>query len=493
MTKKSRTVLFLIIFSLFAFTAPMVILYAQGYRVDWKHGEIAKTGAMYIKTAPSSADITLNNSQKDKTSFFDGSVFIDNLLPGSYTISVSKKGYRSWQKTLPLASQEVIEAKNILLLPDQIQFRPADENVHAAWKAPNDRELLLLKTMVRQDSPQVVRQDSPQSEKKEKELVLFNIANQTTTLLLSGKQISQIPQEITWSPSGKELLLKFIKKPQYLLLSLKGSELEACAKESCGFDFLDSAMQEVYFTRQPGVFAVLEQRGSATLTTSQLSLVSLRKKERELVFDKNVLAATVSGDDIIWLTEAGVLKKQNRQANSSPELLFMVSPAEPLSEPLSVRRDVSYSLSFLQGQLFLKEGTRLIKINGANKKEEPVLSNIEHMAVSPDGKKIALANSYEIFLYYLEDQTGQPARKAGDIVFVNRFSRPLQNVSWLNANYLLYSLGESVFVSEIDNRDAINTNEIGQLPSPALFWDGADGILAVLSGNTLHLSDKLTP
>lgn len=464
MTKKSRTFLFIVIFSLFALTAPMVLLYAQGYRVDWKRGEIAKTGALYVKTAPSSADVTLNNSQKEKTSFLDGSAFIDNLLPGPYEILISKKGYRPWQKTLHLLSQEVIEAKNIVLFPEKIQFRPIAENVLAVWKTPNDKELLILRKTAEQG----------------RELALFTIASQTSAALLSNAQLAQDPKEITWSPNGKELLIRFQKKPHYVFLALKGSEMTECVKTPCGFEFLNSAIQEIHFTKQPGVFAIVEKLSGKN--TGQLSLVSVQKKTRQAMLDDKAQHAAISGDDIVWLTQNGLLKKQNRQASSSPEIL--------LSEPLTMRRDVSYSLSFLNGRLFLKEGSRLVKINGA-KKEEPVLSNVESTAVSPDGKKIVLSNDYEIFLYYLEDQAGQPARKAGDIVFLNRFSRQIGNVAWLNANYLLYSLEDRLFVSEIDNRDAVNAVEIGQFPSPALFWNGSDGILAALSENTLYRSDRI--
>ena len=117
MTKKSRTILFSICVFLFLLTAPSVIFYSQGYRFDFASGKIVQTGGLYFKVAPRSAQISLNGKIKNTTSIFTSASLIENLLPKTYAVEISKDGYYSWQKTLEVKEKQVTEAKNITLIP----------------------------------------------------------------------------------------------------------------------------------------------------------------------------------------------------------------------------------------------------------------------------------------------------------------------------------------------------------------------------------------
>ncbi|MFH0780181.1 MAG: hypothetical protein V1928_05025, partial [Parcubacteria group bacterium] len=46
---------------LFLVAAPILILYTAGYRYNFKKNQVQKTGALVISTAPSGAEVTLNN------------------------------------------------------------------------------------------------------------------------------------------------------------------------------------------------------------------------------------------------------------------------------------------------------------------------------------------------------------------------------------------------------------------------------------------------
>ena len=59
----------------------------------------------------------VNDKLKDTTSIFTNSSLLENLLPKTYAIEVSKDGYYSWQKTLGVEEGRVTEAKNITLIP----------------------------------------------------------------------------------------------------------------------------------------------------------------------------------------------------------------------------------------------------------------------------------------------------------------------------------------------------------------------------------------
>ncbi len=117
MTKKTRTTLFFICAFLFILAAPSVIFYSQGYRFDFATKKVVQTGGLYFKVAPRGAQVYLNGKLKDTTSFFTNSSLVENLMPKTYYVEISKDGYYSWQKTLNVKEGRVTEAKNITLMP----------------------------------------------------------------------------------------------------------------------------------------------------------------------------------------------------------------------------------------------------------------------------------------------------------------------------------------------------------------------------------------
>jgi len=127
MNKKTRTILFFICVFLFALTAPSVILYSQGYRFDFETKKVVQTGGLYFKVAPRSAQVYINGKLKDTTSIFTNSSLIENLLPKTYYIEIKKDGYHSWQKTLEVNERQVTEAKNIILIPQDVNFAKSIE------------------------------------------------------------------------------------------------------------------------------------------------------------------------------------------------------------------------------------------------------------------------------------------------------------------------------------------------------------------------------
>jgi len=126
MTKKTRTIIFFIFVFLFALMVPTVILYSQGYRFDFDPPaggkRIVQTGGLYLKVAPRNAQVYVNGKLKDTTSIFTNSSFIENLLPKTYDVEIKKDGYWSWQKNLTVKERQVTEAKNIVLIPQNVNF-----------------------------------------------------------------------------------------------------------------------------------------------------------------------------------------------------------------------------------------------------------------------------------------------------------------------------------------------------------------------------------
>lgn len=109
MSKKARTILFYILVAIFLIIAPLVILYGEGYRFDFESGKIIETGGIFIKTYPKDAVILVNDKKAKTISGLGRSVLIQNLVPKTYNIKISKLGYFSWEKNIKVDEKKVSE------------------------------------------------------------------------------------------------------------------------------------------------------------------------------------------------------------------------------------------------------------------------------------------------------------------------------------------------------------------------------------------------
>ena len=148
MTKRRRTILFLLLVMVFFLSAPTVILYSQGYRIDIDQKRVTQTGAFFLKVKPNSAHVQINGETVKKTDFLFGSILIKNFLPKIYTIEISREGYYTWQKTLEIRARQVTDAKHVILFPQNIELRETTvdiENIELEELSPDKRKIAFTK------------------------------------------------------------------------------------------------------------------------------------------------------------------------------------------------------------------------------------------------------------------------------------------------------------------------------------------------------------
>lgn len=80
---------------------------------------------MYVK-ANTSADVLINNKLMTSTSLLGNSASVGGLLPATYTLSVQKEGWSSWQKKVTITAGFVEDFNHVMLLPQTGQDK---ENV----------------------------------------------------------------------------------------------------------------------------------------------------------------------------------------------------------------------------------------------------------------------------------------------------------------------------------------------------------------------------
>ncbi len=87
---------------LFLVATPILVLYARGFKYDFRTGQVTKTGALVVKSDPTKANVFLDGKEAGETP-----VNVRFLLPKDYEIRIEKEGYQPWVKRLSVNSQFV--------------------------------------------------------------------------------------------------------------------------------------------------------------------------------------------------------------------------------------------------------------------------------------------------------------------------------------------------------------------------------------------------
>lgn len=137
-----RTRLFVNILAWLAFllVAPFLISYSMGHRFTPISPNSVTVGTFLLRTIPSGADVFLN----DKKAGGKTPSSIQNLLPGSYNLRISKDGYRDWQKNLPIVGTMVTDARDVRLLPVAIEEDVMRGSITNFFISPKRQKLCLI-------------------------------------------------------------------------------------------------------------------------------------------------------------------------------------------------------------------------------------------------------------------------------------------------------------------------------------------------------------
>lgn len=98
----------------FFVSAPLVVLYTAGYRLDLTHGRIVHTAVLNIKSEPRGARVFIDTvEQRERTA-----AVIENVLPGERVLGLQKTGYLSWESRLSFESRQARVIGPIVLFLD---------------------------------------------------------------------------------------------------------------------------------------------------------------------------------------------------------------------------------------------------------------------------------------------------------------------------------------------------------------------------------------
>jgi len=462
MDKRIKRILILIFAVLFIITIPTAIFYCQGYRFDFKNKKLVKTGGFSFQTRPTNCEVYLDGKIIRKTDLLFGSIFVKNLLPKKYAVRISKEGFSSWEKTLEVKEEFVTEAKNIVLFPEKIDFSFILSEIEDYFFSPDGKKIILKK-----------------SDEKSWNLTIFNLEKNVQEVLLEEKDLEEKEVkflDLNWTLDSRKLLLKteIQKEIKYFIIDVPIDEKAKIFSLDYG------AIQDVSFNpyNSQEIFFIKILNGDKNLLK-----INYAEKNGSIMILKNIITYRIYDKDIFWLGSDGFLHK----SNFSGETLEIIN-----TKPFSIKKDSEYKVEVFPGAIFLKEKNILYQIN-SSKTFEVFFESVSNLKISPDYRKLAIGNDYEIWVFFLSDVLEQPQRKAGQKIFLTRFSQKIDEIFWLNSGYLIFNTGEKIKIAEIDDRDKINITELGEFKNPNIFWNENYKRIYVLSEKIIYSLNNLLP
>ena len=446
MTKRTRTILFLVLGAIFFSLAPLIILYSQGYRFSWNEKQFSKVGAFYLSIIPTRAEVLVNEKSIGKTARVLGTTLTKDLSPGVYSVRVQKQGYHSWEKRLEIFPKQVTEVKHITLLPDNPAFVVLQDNVEAIWFGPNNTEALLQKS---------------------------NPKNTWTLSLLNIQENIEYP--LYESPRTQDEIwnIEWAQDPDSFLLQIASQEQQKSFVQTIHRKLLESQKT-----------AAESLQASSRLRAPVTSRLDYVQTQTGITFPKNVITFFADNQQVLWLDQAGTLWQQTSN-DTQPRRLN--------EEPFSIETETPYNILAARNEFFLQKREVLYMLNQETRTFEEFFAPFHEMVLSPDAKKLALSTGNEIWLFFFEEESEQPRRQKGEKLFLTRLSEDIENLGWFGAHYLMFVQGQTIMVSEIDNRDHLNMVELAKFPNPSFFWQEDTKTLLLHTGNQILSSEKLLP
>jgi len=114
MTGRLRKAIYALFLLAFFITAPTVVLFTAGYRLNFDTLRVVKTGLLLVATTQKGADVFVDATRSaGKTP-----VLIDDLLPGEHLVRVTRPGTIPWEKRLIIESQRTTFVQDLVLFAD---------------------------------------------------------------------------------------------------------------------------------------------------------------------------------------------------------------------------------------------------------------------------------------------------------------------------------------------------------------------------------------
>lgn len=465
MKRSVRTFLFLLFVFFFLVTAPIIIAYSQGYRVDWTNKALVQTGALSLEPRPAPVELLLDDTFEKRSNFVFQNIFAGNLIPRTYHVTIRKEGYYPWRKNLSVAPRLVTEAKNIVLFPLSPPIRELAFHVTTFFLSPTLQSLAVVRAPDEQQVDIIPREE----------------AGAISALRISRDFPDFRITHIKWNKNATRLLLALEsknskKETRWTLLDMRTNN-----PRIVDLPAIPSAQvtQPRWNPQNPSEILFIARNTRSKDTSSPLFFYNTDTEKLSPSLAHDVLFYTIQGNKILYISSQLLsLNSFDRASGEIQQLSYY-----PL---LHIEKDSAAT--------FLDLAQPAIRANGAvyifdskTKIFQKIADNITGVRTSSDARKLLILKKNSLHVYWLQDTHTQPFRNTGEQEEVWFGASPLVDAVWVGKNdeHLIFANGDSIYVTELDRRDTRNTQKLVAKSATKIHYEESEKILYLLSDNTL--------
>lgn len=431
-----RTTLLIIALSLFFVVAPALVFYATGYRYDFNNKAFRKIGMIIVESEPKNASISINDKYRANTPSR-----IKNLLPGEYSVKVTKDNFNSWGKKLTVESKKVTWAANIkLFYQNPIANKLTNFQIEDFNLAPNSKEAIIFSKQEDKSELYLINLETKETKK------ILDTNTQNTLLNIEDSKNINF-SNFKWSPDSKKLILSRDKKNTSNLLVINLQE----TNNSFSFnDFYDLDAEKAEWKNENEIYLLDKSKNLHLIPlNSQLEPSTLLNNIIDFDYNKN--------EGLIYLKEENENLKLLSENTTTENPIMHLAKEEKYKIKSGSKNNIAV-LSLNKKKLYL--------VNKETKKPLTIGENIDNFEWSSKENKLLYFNKNEVWFYVPEKEESDLNRlayKYNEANLLTRYSTDIQNATWYtNEEYLTVLLSDSIKIIELDGRDKRNCYELKQ-------------------------------
>lgn len=436
MTLKTRRILFIIFIIAFFTITPLVILYANGYKLSLQGKILQKTGMLVLDSNPKGAKIYINGKPKklflkffnQKNNFIITPAKIKNVLPGDYLVKIEKNGYWAWEKKLTVKPGMATFAEDINLFKNKLPALMSSGKIINILISPDNKSLLV---------------------NAGDEAYFYNPSGDKKTILDAA--ISTSTDNFFWLNNNMALVNGLI---------FKTNDSDKLIDLNKYINFTNSKItnangeNELYYI-------------SSSNTINKFNILS--KKNEKIVTSEKI-------DD--FLTKDNNLYIINKISEKHNLRVYDIA-SKQMTRQINLPAASSYE--------FINPGHHLINLYDKHRQilylidptsPDPLKESLSNIKIIHwvNENKLLYANDFEILL--IDFSTNKTT-------LITRISEEIQNLVWHPSNnYVLYSTNDSIFSIELDDREKRNITQL-------IKFDKISNLILDKSGKILYFYAKI--
>ena len=415
-------------YTAFVIIAPLIILYAIGYRPQISSPIPRAVGVVLADATPGRATVSVNG-----TAYGTLPRAVPNIDPGLTLVEIAKEGYSTWKKSLEVKSTQATDVRSVRLLPSSFESEVVANNARMFAASPTN----LLIAITDKDN-------------------VLSVRDTDGTIVPPTHPLLRQPTKISWSPDGTYILVSFPKN-SYELFHINRAQLEKVPSK-----LLNNSTNIIWSPIAPNTLYGLT-------TTGDIISHDISKGANETIA-QNVTTYEISNRTIYYQTFENELISQSLR---SQDPRTIIQDTGKSIKKISAGNNNTLALLFIDGELTLYTG------EGYGTTISP---SVLHMSWSPDGQLLLLQTApTELHVYNVGNER-LFAIPQGELRLITRLSQPITFPEWFSdSQHIIFQANDTIVFSEIDTRDHAIATPIDTTSTrlPIAIGEGSKSILYI--------------